>query len=95
MTQHSQQFKVNKYNSLFLHHFTKEDNFSDFPLLPCLHICNEKKSPKGANFLKSLTPSEKGWMDDLAFYILFNSILVIAGRWSDDNERMCALGPCL
>ena len=27
-------------------------------------------------------------MDDLRFYILFNSILVISGGCSDDNERL-------
>ena len=26
------------------------------------------------------------WMDDLRFYVLFNSIAVISGRWADDNE---------
>ena len=31
-------------------------------------------------------------MDDLRFYILFNSISVISGRWADDNERLCAMG---
>ena len=25
-------------------------------------------------------------MDDLRFYILFNSISFISGRWADDNE---------
>ena len=30
------------------------------------------------------------WMDDLRFYVLFNSISVISGRWADDNERLCA-----
>ena len=25
------------------------------------------------------------------FYVLFNSILVISGRYEDDNERLCAL----
>ena len=34
------------------------------------------------------------WMDDLQFYILFKSISVIAGRWADDNERLCAVEPC-
>ena len=34
-------------------------------------------------------PDKKdGWMDDLQFYILFNSISVISGRWADDNERL-------
>ena len=28
-------------------------------------------------------------MDDLQFYILFNSISVISGRCLDDNERLC------
>ena len=28
---------------------------------------------------------------DLRFYILFNSISVISGRFLDDNERMCAM----
>ena len=32
-----------------------------------------------------------GWMDDLRFYILFNSISVISRRWADDNERLCAM----
>ena len=32
-----------------------------------------------------------GWMDDLRFYILFNSISVISGRCSADNERLCAM----
>ena len=29
-------------------------------------------------------------MDDLRFYVLFNNISVISGRWLDDNERLCA-----
>ena len=32
-----------------------------------------------------------GWMDDLQFYILFNSISVISGQCLDDNERLCAM----
>ena len=32
-----------------------------------------------------------GWMDDLRFYVLFNSISVISGQCSDDNERLCAM----
>ena len=32
-----------------------------------------------------------GWMDDLQFYVLFNSITVISGRWEVDNERLCAM----
>ena len=32
-----------------------------------------------------------GWMDDLRFYVLFNSITVISGRCLDDNERLCAM----
>ena len=34
-------------------------------------------------------------MDDLGFYVLFNSISVISGRYLDDNERLCAMEPCL
>ena len=30
-------------------------------------------------------------MDDLRFYVLFNSISVISERCSDDNERLCAM----
>ena len=36
-----------------------------------------------------------GWMDDLRFYVLFNSVSVISGRWADDNERLCAMEPGL
>ena len=31
-----------------------------------------------------------GWVDDLRFYVLFNSISVISGQCLDDNERLCA-----
>ena len=31
-------------------------------------------------------------MDDLRLYVLFNNILVVSGRWADDDERMCAMG---
>ena len=31
------------------------------------------------------------WMNDLRFYVLFNSISVISGRCLDDNERLCAM----
>ena len=30
-------------------------------------------------------------MDDLRFYVFFNTISVISGRWADDNERLCAM----
>ena len=32
-----------------------------------------------------------GWMDDLRFYVLFNSISVISRRWADNNERLRAM----
>ena len=32
-----------------------------------------------------------GWMDERDF--TSNSILVISGRWADDNERLCAMEP--
>ena len=39
-------------------------------------------------------PFQDGWMDDLRFYVLFNSILVISGLFEGDNERLCAMEPC-
>ena len=30
-------------------------------------------------------------MDDLPFYVLFNSISIIAGQPADDDERLCAM----
>ena len=36
-----------------------------------------------------------GWLDDLQFYFLFNSISVITGQWTNDNERLCAMKLCL
>ena len=35
--------------------------------------------------------TEKEWMNDLGFYVLFNSISVITGQWADDNEWLCAM----
>ena len=31
------------------------------------------------------------WMSNLRFYVLFNSVSVILGRWEVDNERLCAM----
>ena len=36
-----------------------------------------------------------GQMGDLRFYVLFNSILVISGRWLKDSKRMCIMEPRL
>ena len=33
------------------------------------------------------------WMDCLRVYVLLNSISDISGRWTDDNERLCAVKP--
>ena len=34
-------------------------------------------------------------MDDLQFFILFNSIAVISGPWMGDNNRLCVVEPRL
>ena len=34
-------------------------------------------------------------MDDLRFYVLFNSISIISGRCLGDNKRLCAMEPRL
>ena len=36
-----------------------------------------------------------GRMNDLRFYILFNSISVISGRWADCTERLSTVVPSL
>ena len=38
---------------------------------------------------------QNGWMDDLRFYILFNSSSVKSGQCSDDYERLCEMELCL
>ena len=62
------------------------------------------ESRKAKSFLQELTPVEKKgknetnrvaslesvWMDDLQFYVLFNSFSVVSGQWEVDNERLCA-----
>ena len=35
--------------------------------------------------------SKDGWMDDMQFYVLFNSISVISGLQKVDNESLCAV----
>ena len=32
-----------------------------------------------------------GWMDDLTFYVPFNSISVILRRWKGEYDRLCAM----
>ena len=34
-------------------------------------------------------------MDDLRFYVLFNSMSIISDNGRDDNERLCAMEPFL
>ena len=46
-------------------------------------------------YLRWGKPNTIRWMDDLPFYILFNSVSVISGRWADDNERLYAMEPGL
>ena len=43
------------------------------------------------SYLPTTFQKRNGWMDDLRFYVLFNSISVISGRCLDDNERLCAM----
>ena len=31
------------------------------------------------------------WMDKLRFYVPFNSISVITGRWKGEHERLCVV----
>ena len=31
------------------------------------------------------------WIDNLGFYLFFNSISVISGRWEGDNKKQCAI----
>ena len=35
------------------------------------------------------------WMDDLQFYVHFNSISDISERWAGDIKRLCAMEPRL
>ena len=32
-----------------------------------------------------------GWMDELEFYVPYNSISVTSGRWKGEHERLCAM----
>ena len=31
------------------------------------------------------------WMDELGFYLSFNSISVVSEGWKDEHERLCAM----
>ena len=35
--------------------------------------------------------NDDGWMNDMRFYVFFNSISVISGRLVEDNKRPCAM----
>ena len=59
-------------------------------------IVLEGETALSYNIIKiSKAVCDDGWMDDLQFYVLFNSISVISGRCVDDNKRPCAMEPCL
>ena len=36
-----------------------------------------------------------GWLDGLQSYVLLISTSVISGQWEGDNDRLCAMEPCL
>ena len=35
------------------------------------------------------------WMDDMRLHVLFNRVSIISERCYGDNERLCAMQPCL
>ena len=35
------------------------------------------------------------WINDLQYFVLFNSISVISSQWKNYNKRLCAVEPCL
>ena len=55
--------------------------------------CYQDQSDKRLQFDEGqqCLPKSDGWMDDLRFSVLFNSMSVISGRCLDDNERLCAM----
>ena len=71
------------------------------------HFFGKSKSTKGNNCSKCDRVSYRvrpfmvlcsfhycmkdGWVNDLRFYVLGNSISVITGRCLDNNERLCAM----
>ena len=58
------------------------------------NILREMRLPMPTNtYLHAYCRNE--WMDGLRFYVIFNSISVISGRWLADNERICAIEPLL
>ena len=46
--------------------------------------CDEKHA-------QLLSIETNGWMDDLRFHALFNSIIFISGGCAGNNERLCAV----
>ena len=54
----------------------------------------KRQKMKLLEFANNVDPDD-GWMDDLRFYVLFNSISVISGQWADDNDRLCEMKPRL
>ena len=43
---------------------------------------------------KKCVAKSDGWMS-LGFYVPFNSISVISGRWKGEHERLCVMKCCL
>ena len=39
----------------------------------------------------TIVHNQNGWIDELRFYVLFNSVSVISGQWEVDNEKLCAM----
>ena len=50
-----------------------------------------QKRSIGRLFKAPSTRLRNKWMDDMQFYVLFNSISVTPGQCAGDNERLCAM----
>ena len=73
------------------HHTPMKDTY--FPILIILDI-QSSLDISHTVILKCLLISKNmmdGWINDLRFYVLFNSISVISGRCLDYTERLCAV----
>ena len=73
------------------HIFVGESSFHWLVMTECFSNWPQPIQPSTKRETCGSMPLLPNWMNDLRFYVLFNSISVISGRRMGGNERLCAL----
>ena len=80
----------NQYHSDLFGH-SLEYYSSEWVLTNCKGTVVEMRTVRYDTVQSAFLAHQRTMMDDLRFYVLFNSVSIISGRLGVDNEMLCAM----